>query len=192
MSRRTPALLAAMLAASCAPEPSGTATSEQTYKPLSQRLSENNGYTQDASGNWVPRTNKRSSFETTGASPYFKGSIDKDTYQTADYPKETWQGTKSRERQSYAGNTDGSRFKSNSGWGGMTARESGDAASLPAPYQTTTRATLAARESSRQRIAKPEDAETGIRRSVFQQPEIIDWPQQRSLSLEQSRGILGR
>jgi hypothetical protein len=30
------------------------------------------------------------------------------------------------------------------------------------------------------------------RRETFQPPEIIDWREQRSLSVDQSRGILGR
>jgi hypothetical protein len=181
-----------LLAASCASDKGDSAPPVETYKPLSQRLSESNGYKQDANGNWAPRNDKRSSFESQGESPYFKGEYGKKDYKTGDYSKKSWWGNKDYGRQHYAGSTDGSRFQKTSRLDGKGARESGSAADVPDPYQTDTYATSAAREAGKGKLAKPSDAETDIRRRVYQQPEIIDWRQQRTLSLEQSKGILGR
>ena len=185
-------LLPLLLAASCATDSDPKDGSGGDFKPLSQRLEENNGYTQDAAGNWVPRNDKRSSFESQGASPYFKGDYDKKTYQAGEYSKKSWWGNKDYGRKSYDGDTDGSRFQKNSRMQGQNARETGGSAAIPDDYQTGGFATSAAREAGAGKIAKPSDAETDIRRRVYKQPEIIDWREQRSLTLEQSKGILGR
>lgn len=179
----------ALLLASCA---SDSAPPPEPRKTLSQRINEKNGYKQDANGNWVPQSDKRSSFESQGDSPYFKGEYSGKTYKTGEYSKKSWWGNKDYGRQSYAGETDGSRFMKPSRLTDTNARESGDAAKIPGPYQTGNYATSAAREAGNDRLAKPSDAETDFRRRVYQQPEIIDWQQQRSITLDQSRGILGR
>jgi len=186
-------LLICLLAASCASDKGGSSAPAEPHKGLSQRLSENNGYKVDSEGNWAPRNNKRSSFESQGASPYFKGEYGKkEAFKTEEYTKKSWWGNKDYNRQSYAGNTDGSQFQKSSGLAGKGARESGGSADLPDSYQTGNFATSSAREASEGGLAKPSDAETDIRRRVFQQPDVIDWREQRSLSLEQSKGILGR
>ena len=60
------------------------------------------------------------------------------------------------------------------------------------PYETGNYATGAAREAGLNGIAKPSDAVTDRRRKVYKAPDIIDYEQQRALSLEQSKGFLGR
>lgn len=162
-----------------------------TRKSLSQRLDESNGYKQDADGKWLPKSDKRSSFETKGKSAYFQGEYAKKAYKTGEYSKKSWWGNKEYGRQPYAGNTDGSRFQKSSRLDGKGARESGDAADIPKTYQTDGYATNAAREAGQSGLAKPSDAETDNRRKVYPAPEIIDWREQRALSLEQSKGILG-
>lgn len=186
-------LLPLLLAASCATD-SDSSGSGDGFKSLTQRLEENNGYTQDAAGNWVPRNDKRSSFESQGASGYFnnKSNYNKQTYQAGEYSKKSWWGNKDYGRKSYAGNTDGSRFQKSSRLQGQSAREAGGSADIPDAYQTGGYATSAAREAGNHDIDKPSDAETDIRRRVFPQPAITDWREQRSLTLEQSKGILGR
>lgn len=190
---------AVMLAVSCAsdqkPSAPPAAAEVAATKPLSQRLNESNGYEVDADGNWVPRNNKRSSFENQGSSPYFQGSNpnQKKEYKTGDYSKKSWWGNKDYGRKPYQGETDGSRFQQSSRLNGMGAREAGKAARGTDPYETGTYATTAAREADTRDIAKPSDAETDFRRRTSNmQPEIIDWREQRDLSVEQSRGILGR
>lgn len=188
---RAIACLSWLLLASCAKD-AKPAAEAPAHKPLSQRMNETNGYQVDANGNWVPRSDRRSSFESQGESPYFKGDYRKKDYQAGEYAKKSWWGNKDYGRQSYQGETDGSRFQQSSRLDGQSAREGGRAARTPDPYQTGTYATGSARESEAGGIARPSDAETDVRRRVYQQPDIIDWREQRALSVQQSRGILGR
>lgn len=186
-------LLLSMLAASCAPKQEKSTPAPEPPKSLSQRLSESNGYKQDASGNWVPKVDKRSSFESQGDSHNFKGEYNGKTYKAGEYAKQSWWGNKEYGRQSYSGDTDGSRFQQKSRLDGQSARETtGDTANIAGPYQTGAYATSPAREAGRKNLPKPSNAETDVRRRVFAQPEITDWRQQRSITLEQSKGILGR
>ena len=182
--------LLALLPVSCASDSGGA--KPEAPKPLSQRINENNGYKQDAEGNWLPQTNKRSSFENEGRSAYFKGDYAKKQFQTTEYSKKSWWGNKDYGHKTYAGNTDGTRFQQSSRLDGQGAREAGKSAGTSDVFATNDYATSAAREAGTTRIDRPSDAETDIRRKAYQAPEIIDWRQQRSLSLEQSKGILGR
>jgi hypothetical protein len=185
-------LLLALLAASCASDSGKSTPAPESPKPLSQRLNESNGYKQDANGNWVPKSDKRSSFESKGESPYFKGEYSGKTYKAGEYARKSWWGNKDYGRQSYEGNTDGSRFQQKSRLDGQSARETGSAAKIPGPYQTGNYSTSAARETGKNNLAKPSDAATESRQRVYEQPEIIDWKQQRAITLDQSKGILGR
>ena len=139
----------------------------------------------------MPQTDQRSSFEAKGKPAYFQGDYAKKTYQTNSYARKSWWGNKDYGRKPYAGDTDGSRFKKTSRFDQQGAPEAGTAADLPAAYPTGSYATAAAREAGRQGIKKTSDTQTDIRRKVYQSPEIIDWREQRSLSMEQSKGILG-
>ena len=49
-----------------------------------------------------------------------------------------------------------------------------------------------ARETDGKRLDRPSDAETDIRRRVFQQPQIIDYRDQRKLTLQETKSFLGR
>ena len=183
--------LFALLAVSCAALSKADKPAAPEHKSLSQRLDQKNGYKQDAQGSWVPQNDQRSSFETKGKSPYFQGDYSKKTYQTNSYAKKSWWGDKDYGRKPYAGDTDGSRFKKTSRFDQQGAPEAGTAADLPTAYPTGSYATGAAREAGHQGIKKTSDTQTNIRRKVYQTPEIIDWREQRSLSMEQSKGILG-
>jgi hypothetical protein len=158
---------------------------------LSEKTKDN-GLVQDKSGNWVPKSNKRSQLENQGRSPYFQGEYAKKAYKPGEYKKQSFWGNKEYGRQAYGGNTDGSRFQTASRHDGQSAREAASAADIPDPYQTGTYGTNAARETGVTGLAKPGNAEIENRREVFEAPEIIDWRQQRNLTLEQSKGILGR
>lgn len=190
-------ILIALLPVSCASDSNGGKSREserpaKARKSLSERLNEKNGYKQDSDGNWVPQNDKRSSFEGKGQSAYFKGQYEKKAYKAGEYSKTSFWGNKEYGTQQYSGGTDGSRFQKNSRFDGQGARESGNAAKIPGTYQTDTYATGAAHEAGNKAIGKPVDTETEMRRKLYQAPEIIDWREQRQLSLEQSKGILGR
>lgn len=183
-------LLLAACASKSAPDQS-TADAAPTHKKLSERMNESNGYKQDANGNWKPQINRRSEFESKGQDPNFTKDFKKQEYKTGDYATKSWWGNKDYEKKSYAGNTDGSRFDKPSALQGKDARETDSTAKIPAPYKTGKYATGSAHEADTAQIKKTSNAITDNRQKVFKQPEIVDWKQQRSLSLDQSKGILG-
>jgi hypothetical protein len=186
-------LAASCLLASCASDSgSATAAAGSGARPLSQRVHENHGYKQDSEGNWKPQSDRRSPFESQGSSPNFQGAYQKKDYQTATIDRKSWWGKSERPRDSYQGNTDASGLKTTSRLQGQGASEAGGAARLPGNYRTGTFATNSSRETGGKRHDRPSDAETDIRRRVFNPPSVVDWREQRKLSMEQSRGILGR
>jgi hypothetical protein len=192
-------LIPVVLAASCASDSTAAKKKAEptgaTQRSADQWLADttkDNGYTTDANGNFVPKSKKRSQFENMGESAYFKKDYKKQEYKTGDYTKKSWWGNKEYDRKNYAGNTDGSRFQKASAAQGKGAREGGNAVDLPNAYQTDSYATDSARESQKSSIEKPSNDGIENRRGVFKHPEIIDWREQRSLSLDQSKGILGR
>jgi hypothetical protein len=159
---------------------------------LSQRLSGTSGYKKDAEGNWAPTSNKRSSFEQKGQSSYFKGEIEKKAYQTGDYEKTSWWGKKAYQHSEYKGDMDGSRFKIESKQQGKVAYLGNKKVDTLDPYQTNRLEYGGARESDAKSIAKPRNDYAESRRRSYVQPSVIDWEEQRKMSLEESRSILGR
>lgn len=181
-----------LLLVSCASDKGKKTTEAPVRKTLDERMTEKNGYKQDSSGNWVPQNDRRSSFESKGESNYAKKDYQKQEYKTGDYAKKSWWGNKDYGSKKYAGNTDGSRFQTRSKLQGKGAPEAATQAQLHAPYQTGDYATGAAREADTAPIRKGSNDQIENRRQTFQPPEIIDWREQRSLSMDQSKGILGR
>lgn len=161
-------------------------------KSLAQRLSESGGYTQDAEGNWVPRSDKRSSYDSQRDSPYFKGKIEKEKYKTGEYAKKSWWGSKNYEAGEYSGNTDGSRFQTTARQQGQMARANGEKARLEGSFETNTLDRDSAREASRGSIDRPVNAYTESQRATYKAPSVIDWREQRGMSIDKSKGILGR
>jgi hypothetical protein len=159
---------------------------------LSQRLAESGGYKQDADGNWAPTSNKRSSFEHQGESPYFKGKIEKKAYQTGDFEKTSWWGKKTYQKTEYKGDTDGSRFKIESQQQGKVAYLGNKKVDTLDPYRTNKLEYGDARESDAKQLDKPRNDYAESRRRSYVQPSVIDWEEQRKLSMEESRSILGR
>lgn len=181
-----------LLLASCASDKDQKTTAAPARKSLNQRMSESNGYKQDAKGNWVPQNDRRSEFESQSDSNYAKKDYNKKDYKTGDYAKKSWWGNKDYAAKEYAGNTDGSRFQTPSRLQGKGAHEAGTNAKIPDNYQTADYTTGAAREAGTNPVKKGSSDQIENTRKTFQPPEIIDWREQRSLSMDQSKGILGR
>lgn len=170
---------------------SGDPATPAPRKSLSERLDEKNSYKKDAQGNWVPTNNRRSSFESQGESPYFKGSYDKKNYQTNEYAKKSWWGNKEYGRKQYGDIPDAGRYQKTSRFDGKGAQEAGASAGQTKTYKTDSYATHAAREADQKGLDKPTDAATDSRRKSYIAPEVIEWKQQRAMDVEQSKGILG-
>lgn len=200
------AFLPLLLAASCAGDGGGGGDGTQAaaqssgngFKPMSERMADtmtgrDGGFSRDSEGNWVAKSKKRSSFETNRESAYFKDGYAKKEYGgKKDYSKKSWWGDTTYESKSYGGDTDGSRFQTTSRLQGQGAREAGDAANLPGNYRTGNYKTGSAREAARNNLDKPSDAETDVRRRVYPAPSVVNWGEQRSMSMQETKGILGR
>ncbi len=184
----------AVALASCAgTETDNAKPAPATHKSMSERMNEGGGYKQDEDGNWVPKSDKRSSFDSQRESAYFKGKIDKKDYKTGDYAKKSWWGSdKDYGRKSYEGNTDGSRFQTAARQDGQMARADGQKAKLTGPFETNTLDRKSAREAGASAIPRTTDASVQSQREKYVAPSVIDWREQRRMSMDQSRGILGR
>lgn len=158
---------------------------------FSERLNERNGYKQDASGNWVPLNDKRSSFESQGRSPYFSGTQDKKAFDAASYDKKRYEREGYATKSFYHGK-DGNRFSKPSSLSQTAARESAQSHQGISAYQTKPIDRTSASESGRDSIDKPTDYQTEKRRDVYIPPEVIDYKQQREMTVDESKGILGR
>ncbi len=179
-----------ILSASCASDTEDK-DAPSPHKTFSERMNEGNGYKKDTKGNWKPISNKRSSFENQNEPNIGQRNYKKQEYKAGDYAKKSWWGDKEYKRQTYAGNTDGSRFQKSSNLQGKGARETSTTFDSPDAYATHSYTTGAAREAKAAAIQKTTNDKIENRRKVFSQPEIIGWRQQRAISMEQSKGLLG-
>jgi hypothetical protein len=159
-------------------------------KSLSERMTETSGYKQDADGNWVPRSDKRSEYDSQRESAYFKGKVDKKAYETGDYKKKSWWGRETYEAGNYGGDTDGSRFQTQARQDGQMWGDGNKQADQKKPYETNTVDRLMAREGSSAGIDRPGNDYTEAQRKTYKAPSVIDWKEQREMS-NRSRGILG-
>jgi hypothetical protein len=193
MIRRFLPLLPLLALISCSTSGNNSSSAASSgYKPLSQRVNETAGYTRDAEGNWKTNSNQRSSFESKRDAANVKGTYQKKDFKASTYAERPVWGKEEFSRQSYSGQTDGSRFQQSSKLQGKTSRDSGTTARVPDPYRTGSYATSTANEAGSSRLDRPSDAETDSRRRVFTPPAIIDWQAQRQMSVETSRSLLGR
>jgi hypothetical protein len=183
-----------LLLVSCASDKdkTSTAAAPAQNRSLNERLTESNGYKQDANGNWVPQVDRRSAFEGKSNTSFANKDYKKQEYKTGDYSKKSFWGNKEYTPKAYSGNTDGSRFKKASALQGQGAREAGTHAKISDAYDTGTYATGSAREAGASPIGKPSNAAIENRQKTYKQPEFVDWREQRSVTLDQSKGILGR
>ncbi len=187
-------VIVALLSASCAGDkvdPSRP-TAENGPKPMTQRLSESGGYKQDDEGNWIPKSDKRSQYDSNRESAYFKGKVKTDRYKTGEYKKKSWLGGKDYGKQEYSGNTDGSRFQTKARQDGQKSRDAGKSARVAGPFETNTLDRENAREGSYSGVARPSNDVVDAKRGKYKAPSVIDWTEQRDMSMDQSRGILGR
>lgn len=152
------------------------------------------GYQRDKEGNLVMKgKGKRSEFENVGADPNFSGKdYSKKEYKAGEYARQSFWGNKSYDRKSFQGDTDGNRFQKASDLGGQSAREATGGKDFSKGYDTGSYATGSARESTQAGIVKRSNDQIENRREVFDDPDIVDWRQDRAMSIERSKSILGR
>ena len=187
----------ALIACSCAggsKEESNAAMEAAKPRTMEQRFNskEKIGYFKDSEGNWKANSNKRSSFESKGASSLAKREYSAKQYNPGEVKKKSWWGDRDYNKKVYAGNTDANRFLTKSQYSDQSADE-GKQTSRDAGrrYETESIARKSASEENGPRMQHSSDAETDIRRRVFAEPSIIDWKAQRSMDVNQTRSMLG-
>jgi len=192
-------LLPALLLACCSDGDSSSQSSANPgFVPFSERIAADqqrgtSALSADANGVWKPENNKRSPMESDRQSPYFKGKYDgKKAYAADDFDRKSWWGNKEYTPAAYAGNTDGSRLATTSRLQGQGAREGAGNDFGTAGFATSGYSTSSARETSGTRIERNNNAYAETRRQSFTPPAMVDWQQQRSLSLGQTKGLTGR
>jgi hypothetical protein len=125
-------------------------------------------------------------------SPFSQKNVTKDSYRTGSYEKKSWWGSKPYETREYQDDTDGSRFQTKALQDGQVALQDGKRSSLRSSYKTNTLDKEVAREANTSGVDRPRNDYTEAKRRTYRAPSVIDWREQRNLSVEESRGILGR
>ena len=149
---------------------------------------------QDANGEWPADVKKFSAYDSDRQTAFFKekSAIVK-PYKTGDYAKTAWAGKLTDvSKPAYTGNTDGSRYRTQSNIQHNDAHEASTSGVATNDYQTGSYKTSAANENQAKRLDKPSDAATESRRHAYPEPEITSWKQQRALDMKTTRGFLGR
>ncbi|MCU0797429.1 MAG: hypothetical protein MUF31_16030 [Akkermansiaceae bacterium] len=136
---------------------------------------------------------RSSANESTQTNNQFTGEYARREFNAKNYERQPFWGRKDYERQVYGGDTDGSRFLQGAREGSMTAREGGEmAADGSRAFGTRTMDGGSAREAGVAEIGRGSDAETDVRRRVFPQPEKRPSGQQRAMTVEDARALMGR
>lgn len=125
--------------------------------------------------------------------PEFKGRWQNKEFDAKPFQKKSFWGDREYAKKVYGGDTDGSRFAKTSRFDGQGANEAGvTSRDAGKNFATSDYKTAAAREAGGRKIDRTSDAETDGRRRAYPDQDIIDWRDQRALSLEQTRRMLGR
>jgi len=186
-------VLAGVLAG-CSGQRVRTVTSERKTSgdPLLERYAGNFRKETGEDGSTKIVSDRRSGFEGRQVEGFDK-SVSKKRYDTSEQKKRSWWGKKDYGRKSWAGNKESPDAGRKSWFGSRRAKEGGQTARGSGKrYGTGEYGTGPASEAGTRRLGHPEDALTRNRRDTSPEPHIIGWEEQRRMSMEQTRGILGR
>ncbi len=193
VSRVVWVVLAGILAG-CSGQRVRTVTSERKVAsdPLLQRYAGNYGYEKGTDGSKKIVSDNRSGFEGRRVEGFDK-SVENKQFATKERTKRPWWGKKDYGSKSWNGSKEAPAAGRKSWFGSRRAKEGGQMARAAGKtYGTGEYGTGAAHEAGTTRLGRPEDASTRNRRDSAPEPNIIGWEEQRKMSMEQTRGILGR
>jgi hypothetical protein len=148
------------------------------------------GYYQDGEGNWKTNNNKRSSFESVGRASMAQQQYKGKSYEANRVEKSAWWGNQRYEASRFAGNTSADQYKTAAKGVREDATESGQKSIFSRKsMKTQTLDTQTARENSQARVldGSPSARETQQR---YDEPTIIDWKEQRSLDIKDTKSWL--
>ncbi|MGB1874526.1 MAG: hypothetical protein ACPHNY_06020 [Akkermansiaceae bacterium] len=147
----------------------------------------------DESGNPVMKSDLRSSFEGKTSGLTHGRDFNGTDYSTKSYAKKRWAGASQFQAKQYAGNTDANQYKMEPWFVRKQVSAEGQRAAADGQrYAASQYDTSAAREQASERIEVASDAETDARRQRYQQPDIIDWKEQKGLGVKDTNQLLGR
>lgn len=124
----------------------------------------------------------------------FTGDFARQRYEgdLREYQKRSFWGRKDYARQVYDGGSGGGLVLREAREGAVAAREGARAAGEGSRvFQSDAIQGKVAQEERGRPLARPTDAETDLRRRVFEEPEVKNWRRQ-SLGVEDTRAMLGR
>jgi hypothetical protein len=147
------------------------------------------GYYQDGEGNWKVRNDKRSSFERQGQASMANQQYSGKAYQAGSVQKQSWWGNTQYQAQAYGGNTSADHWRTPAAVAGQKAPEAASRSLFSRKSVTTT--TLdrkSALEGSRAGVNAGTSANEA--RRAFNEPDIIDWKEQRALQIKDTKSWL--
>lgn len=174
-------------------EPATTTVQKSSGDPLLDRYASSFRYEKSPDGSTRIVSDKRSEFEGAHAQGYGQQYGTKD-FKTKEQARKPWWGSKEyTQAQAWDGVKSAHETGQTSPHGSRRPTEAGQVADgSSTTYDTGAYATGRAREHATQRLHRPADALTSNRRESYPEPYIIGWEKQRELSVEQTKGILGR
>jgi len=176
----------------------GACASEQTVTKSQVRKDawgkpERFGIGKDKDGNPVMKSDLRSDFEGQRSAIAAAGDYSGKDYSTKSYAKKRWGGNTSFPHSKYDGKTDANHYKMEPWFVRKQASIAGQRANAESKdYMVNSYKKSSAREQGTSRIKHTSDSETDVRRRVYKQPDIIDWKEQRGLSVKDTNRMLGR
>lgn len=181
----------------CAEKASDDQAASEASKPRSMNERFNGGgkegYYQDSEGNWKIKNDKRSSFENVGRSSFGNREYSGKAYNPGTVQKKSWWGDTTHTKPAYAGNTSASQYQKSASDTSKDAREGGSKSLFSRKTVATTRLDhQTARESSSAPIKTGRASQNETTRSSKEQADIIDWKEQRSLQLKDTKSWLDK
>ncbi len=159
---------------------------------LSQRINEQTGYVQDANGQWKPRVNRRSSFESQGESSFANQPFSTKKFQAPTLKKQSWWGNRTLDRKRFD-TPDTSALVPERSLSFNTPQEANQSfATTTSAESGRSFASGVAKEQQHSRIPTRANDFVQKRRQVYPQPAIIDWNAQRQLDINSTKSMLGR
>lgn len=180
----------------CADKADDSQAATEASKPrsMNERFNDRGkeGYYQDSEGKWKIKDNKRSSFESVGRSPLANQQYSGKAYNPASVEKQSWWGNTRYQKQAYLGNTSADQFKTTANDAGKSANEAGSRSIFSRKSVTTrtidrTNATESGRTNAMQSTGAARETER-----AYAQPDIIDWKEQRSLQLKDTKSWMNK
>lgn len=184
------------LLSQCADKADNSQAAAEASKPRSMNERFNargkEGYYQDSEGNWKIKEDKRSSFESVGRSPLGNREYSGKAYNPGTVEKQSWWGNTRYQKQAYLGNTSADQYHTTANDAGKRANETGSRSIFSRKSVTTRNIDRTnATESGRTNAMQATDAARETERA-YAQPDIIDWKEQRSLQLKDTKSWLNK